>query len=125
MITTTLTFAARTAEVAALQVKKGKKEGKSGSQIAIDVIESIYDNSSEIVSSTPLAKSAGIVIHHGLNMSVEKIFDGTQTLRSTLKSSTGKSASYAVTAIAWTSTIISIFSDDPVSRANERGYVLK
>ena len=125
MVTATATLVARTTEVVALQKNKGKDEGKSASQITKDIFESIYDNSLEIVGLTPLTKSAGIAINHALSVSVEKVFGGTQSLKSTLKSPTGKSFSFGVTAIALISTLISVFSDDPVSRANERGYVLK
>ena len=125
MITATATLAAKATEVAVLQVKKGKSEGKSGSQIAKDTVESIYDNGSKIVGLTPVTKSAGIAFNHGLSAIVEKGFGGTQTLSATLKSTGGKVMPYAFVAIAWSHTIISAFSNDPVTRANARGYVLK
>ncbi len=58
MISATATLAAKTTEVAVLQVKKGKSEGKSGSQIAKDTMEYIYDNGSTIVGMTPLTKAS-------------------------------------------------------------------
>ena len=125
MITTTATLAARATEVAVLQNKKGRLEGKSGSQIAKDTMESIYDNGAKIIGLTPIIKSAGIAGNHAINVAVEKGFGGTQTLRDTLKSTGGKIFAYAMVAIAWTNTINSAFSNDPVSRANERGYILK
>lgn len=125
MITATATLAAKATEVAVLQVKKGKSEGKSGSQIAKDTVESIYDNGSKIVGLTPVTKSAGIAFNHGLSAYVEKGFGGTQTLSATLKSTGGKAIPYALVAMAWTNTIISAFSNDPEKRAIERGYVLK
>ena len=125
MITATATLAAKTTEVAVLQVKKGKSEGKSVSQIAKDTIESIYDNGLKIVGFTPLTKSMGIVFNHVLNANIESIFGGKQTLSATLKSTGAKVVPYAFAAIAWTYTIISAFSKHPETRANARGYVLK
>ena len=125
MITATLTLAAKATEVTVLQVKKGKTEGKSGNQIAKDTIESIYDNGSKIVGLTPVTKSAGIALNHSLFAIIEKDFGGKQTLGTTLKSPGGKLFPYTMAAIAWVNTINSIFSDDPVARANNRGYVLK
>ena len=125
MITTTATLAARTTEVAFLQAKKGKLDGKSGSQIVKDTVESIYDNGSKIVGLTPATKTAGIAVKHNVEASVKKIFGETQTLNGTLKSPSGKAISFFFVAIAWAQTIISAVSDDPVTRANERGYALK
>ena len=88
-------------------------------------MESIYDNGLKIVGLTPVTKSAGIAFNHGLNAMVEMDFGGKQTLSATLKSTGGKVMPYAFVAIAWTKTIISAFSNDPVTRANARGYVLK
>ena len=125
MITATATLAAKATEVTVLQVKKGKAEGKSGSQIAKDAVESIYNNGSKIVGLTPVTKSAGIVFNHSLSAIVENGFGGTQTLSATLKSPGGKAMPYAFVAIAWMRTIISALSNDPEARANARGYVLK
>jgi RHS repeat-associated protein len=125
MITTAATLAARATEVTVLQVKKGKSDEKNGSQIAKDTMESLYDNGSKIIGLTPLTKSAGIAFNHGLSSVVEKGFGGTQTLSATLKSTGGKVVPYVFVAIAWTHTIISAFSSDPVARTDQRGYVLK
>ena len=125
MITATATLAAKATEVAVLQAKKGKTEGKSGGQIAKDIVESIYDNGSKIVGLTPVIKSAGIAYNHSLSAIVENGFRGKQTLNATLKSKGGKGIPYTFVAIAWGHTIISTFSNDPVTRANARGYVLK
>ena len=125
MITTTATLAAKTTEVVVLQVKKGQAEGKNSSQVAKDAVESIYDNGSKIIGMTPFTKASGIAVNHSLNAVVEKGFGGTQTLNATLKSTGGKVIPYAFAAIAWTHTIISVASDDPVARANARGYVLR
>ena len=88
-------------------------------------MESIYDNGSKIVGLTPVTKSAGIAFNHGLYSSLEKAFEGTQTLTATLKSTGGKALSYGLAALACINTINSAFTDDPAARASARGYVLK
>ena len=125
MISATATLAARTTEVVALQVKKGKQEGKSTSQIVKDSFESVYDNGKRIVGFTPATKGASITFNHLMSKSVSKIFDETVTIRQTLKSTGGKVIPYAFAALAWVRTGVSIFSDDPVKRASQRGYTLK
>ncbi len=125
MITATATLAARTTEVAVLQAKKGKMEGKSGSEIAKDTMESIYDNGGKIVGYTPYTKSVGIGANHLLRANVESIFGGKQTLSATLGATGGKVVPYAFVAFAWGRTAVSAFSKDPVARAEERGYMLK
>ena len=125
MISATATLAARATEVTVLQIKKGRAEGKSGRQIAKDAVESVYDNGAKIIGLTPITKSAGIAFTHTLNAHVEKIFDGTQTFSATLKSTGGKVLPYSFVALAWIQTAVSAFSNNPVERANQRGYVLK
>lgn len=125
MITASATLAARATEVAALQIKKGKEKGKSGGQIFKDTVESIYDNGSKIIGTTPATKGTGIAFNHWLYSIVENGFGGKQTLSMTLKESGGKFLSYGSVAVAWIKTIRSIIHDNPVTRANERGYVLK
>lgn len=88
-------------------------------------MESIYDNGSTIVGMTPLTKAASVGANHYLKASVASIFGEEQTLRTTLKSTGGKTVPYAFVAYAWGQTMISAFSEDPVARANERGYLLK
>ena len=58
-------------------------------------------------------------------LKVSEIFGETTTLRSTLSATGGKVVPYALAAYAWRKTTISIFSDDPVKRAEQRGYTLK
>ena len=125
MITGTATLAAKATEVTVLQVKKGKSERKSCGQIAKDSKESLYDNGAKIIGLTPVTKSAGIAFNHYLNSNIEEMFGETQTLSSTLKSTGGKVLPYAFVALAWTHAAISAFSNNPIERAIERGYVLK
>ena len=154
-ISAAVTIAARATEVAVLQVKKskntsqntgGKTSGnnsnnsgnspggvgsvgsntqKSNGQVAVDVIESLFDNGLQIIGITPFTKAGSIGFNHILNQQVSEIFGETTTLKSTLSATGGKVVPYAFAAYAWCNTTISIFSDDPVQRAEQRGYTLK
>ena len=151
-ISAAVTIAARATEVAVLQVKKsknstqntgGKTSGnnssnggngsggggsntqKSNGQVAVDVTEALFDNGVQIMGITPYTKAGSIGFNHILNQQVSKIFGETTTLRSTLSATGGKVVPYAFAAYAWCKTTISIFSDDPVQRAEQRGYTLK
>ena len=151
-ISAAVTIAARATEVAVLQVKKskntsqntgGKTSGntntnsgnspggggsntqKSNGQVAVDVTESLFDNGLQIIGITPFTKAGSIGFNHILNQQVSGIFDETIALRSTLSATGGKVVPYAFAAYAWCKTTISIFSDDPVQRAEQRGYTLK
>lgn len=151
-ISAAVTIAARATEVAVLQVKKsknstqntgGKTSGnnssnggngsggggsntqKSNEQVAVDVTEALFDNGVQIMGITPYTKAGSIGFNHILNQQVSKIFGETTTLRSTLSATGGKVVPYAFAAYAWCKTTISIFSDDPVQRAEQRGYTLK
>ena len=124
MISATATLAARTTEVAVLQVKKGKLEGKNNTEIAKDTMESICYNGDKIIRYTPATKTVGIGIKHYLYANVESIFGGHQALSTTLKMPSGKIVPYVFVAMAWGHTAISAFNEDPLARAEERGYVL-
>ena len=151
-ISAAVTIAARATEVAVLQVKKsknasqntgGKTSGntsknsgnspggggsstqKSNGQVAVDVTESLFDNGLQIIGITPFTKAGSIGFNHILNQQVSEIFGETATLRFTLSATGGKVVPYAFAAYAWCKTTISIFSDDPVQRAEQRGYTLK
>ena len=125
MISASVTMAARATEVGILQGRKSAKEGRTSGKIATDVVEAIFDNGSKIVGLTPVTKSAGIALKHGISADIEKSFGGTQALSTTLKSTGGKVMPYAFAAVAWVHTIVSAFSKDPVERAKSRGYHLK
>ena len=66
-ITAALTVAARTTEVAILQARKSSSENKNGGEIAIDVVEAIYDNGQDIVGKLPYTKSAGVGFNYTKN----------------------------------------------------------
>ena len=147
-ISAAVTIAARATEVAALQIKKsrnsfrntggktggnnnrknsggGNKSRKSSGQVAADVAESLFDNGRRIIGITPYTKAGGIGVNHALNRQVSEIFGEKATLNSTLSANGGKVVPYASAAFAWCRTIISIFSDDPLERAEQRRYTLK
>ena len=151
-ISAAITIAARATEVSILQVRKSKSSAQNADektggntnsnnrnshsgrgsdtrkrkkQVATDVTESLFDNGLQIIGITPFTKAGSIGFKHVLNQQVSKIFGKTTTLSSTLAATGGKVVPYAFAAYAWCNTIISIFSDDPVNRAEQRGYTLK
>ena len=73
MISATVTMAARATEVGILQGRKSAKEGRTSGKIATDVVEAIFDNGSKIIGLTPVTKSAGIALKHGLSADIEKL----------------------------------------------------
>ena len=125
MITATATYAARAAEIGILQVKKGKNDGDSNAKIAQDTMESLFDNGLKIIGFTPATKTASVTINHGFKKVVQNIFGKKQLLSTTLKSTGGKPIPYAFVALAWLYTIVSLFSQEPQKRADQRGYTLK
>ena len=130
-ITTTLTIAARATEVAALQTKKSISSEESSTQdikdkIALDVTEALYDNGLQIIGTTAVTKSGAVAFDYALSKQFLKVFDETVTVSSVLSKPSNNAASqYFFAACAWVQTTISIFSDDPVQRAEERRYTLK
>ncbi len=104
----------------------GSSSGKkSGGEVVGDVFEALYDNGGTIIGITPAIKSITVGGQYVLDKQVAKIFAEKATLKSTLSSVGGKVIPYAFVAYAWGQTTISIFSDDPVQRAEDRGYKLK
>ncbi|MBP3336727.1 MAG: DNRLRE domain-containing protein [Ruminiclostridium sp.] len=152
-ISAAVTIAAKATEVAVLQVKKSKNSSqntgrkttgnnssnggngssggggsntqKSSGQVAVDVTEALFDNGLQIIGITPFTKAGSIGFNHILNQQVSEIFGETTTLSSTLSATGGKVVPYAFAVYAWCKTTISIFSDDPVQRSEQRGYTLK
>ena len=122
MITATSSIAARATEVTVLQIKKSSNEGYNGWQIANNCIDSVYSNGGKIMS--PIGtKTVFTVGSYGLSVLKNK---GTSLgLNTFLKSSRNKILPYGATLYAWWETARSIFSRDPVARANRRGYFLK
>lgn len=93
--------------------------------MTVDVTESLFDNGLQITGITPFTKAGSIGFNHILNRQVSGIFGETTTLNSTLSATGGKVVPYAFAAYAWCRTTISVFSDDPVQRTEQRGYTLK
>ena len=148
-ISAAVTIAARATEVAVLQAKKSKSSSKNavGSnnlnsggtssgrggnntnnsirQVGVGVTESLFDNGLKIIGITPFTKAGSIGVNYILDKQISKMFGETATLHSTLSATGGKVFPYLFAASAWCQTTISIFSDDPVERAEQRGYTLK
>ena len=128
MISTTATLAAKATEVTVLQIKKGRDEGDSATQIIKDSFESIYDNGAEIATSTLISKSAGIVANHTALTAVSKGLGLSNTVVDTLKFSSGifgKVSASLGAALAWGQAIYASFVEDPDAYAKSRGYTLQ
>ena len=121
MISGTLIWAARTTEVIGLQVKKGKQEGKSSSQIIKNTFEAVYDNKWKIIGYVPITKLGGVA---GKWLK-KKLIKTKIAQTSKIKSIGGKLMPYAFAILAWGNTLYSLFSDNPIQRAKQKGYVLK
>ena len=101
-------------------------ERKSGGQVVTDVVDAVFDNGLKILSP-----SATKVITTGASFIKDDLFNN-PVLNSDFSGFMAGSASklsmataYGFSAFAWIQTTISIFSDDPVHRAEQRGYKLK
>ncbi len=139
MISTAVTMLAKATEVSALQIKKGIDEGKSGEQIAKDTISSVYNNGEQIIGMLPLTKSAGVLYNDIVNVNsahinnsslISKItnstrFNGKYSFYDTLGSKGGIMISAITTGWNVSNAVVSIISDNPIARAEERGYRLK
>ena len=146
------TIAARATEVAILQVKKSKNSSqnsseensgnfnlnsgnssgdgdsntpKSNTEVAIDVIESLFDNGFQIIGPTLCTKSGSIAFEHALNIQYFKIFGETATFNASLSGHKGIFAAIVFNGYAWYNTTMAILSEDPVERAEKRWYKLK
>ena len=134
-----------------LQGKKSASEGKDTSQVATDIIESVFDNGVGTVAKTTVTKTAGYATgFYSQSSSFQDVMklqtmDGynLKTLAGaatheianrftdlkycvSAKASTGSMLmSYGFAGLNVANTVISIFADDPVQRATSRGYTLK
>ena len=86
------------------------------------MVNAFWDNGAEIVKSTPFTKSAGILITHGRNK-IRAGYNSKHTLKNTLTSSGGKAIAFIFYEIY--NVLSSLLTDDPISRAEERGYLLQ
>lgn len=124
MISTAVTMAARATEVSALQIKKGIDDGKNAEQIAKDTVSSIYNNGAKIIGILPVTKPIGVLYNVAKSPNPGQ-FVGQYTLYDALGSTGGKLLPALATAWNVSNMMASFVTNDPVSRAEERGYRLK
>lgn len=97
-------------------------EGKSGWEIANNCINSLYNNGGKILSSAFTKSATTSAAYVATDFIKHKVVP--LSVNSYLRSAGGKILPYALVAWSWGQTIHSIFRDDPIARANERGYNL-
>ncbi len=120
-----ITIAAKATEVASLQIDKSRKENKASSEVAIDVIESTFDNGIKILSPC-LTKTVTTNISFAkyellYNPVLNSDYIGFMKKK---VSASGKKIPYLFAMWAWYQTLVSIAHEDPEKRAKERGYTL-
>ena len=123
MITATVTIMAKTTEVTTLQVKKSLADGDSGWQIANDCIDSVFSNGAKIMTPTLTKTVTTYATYIGTNITKHNVIP--IKFNTFLKSTGGKLVPYGFATYAWIQTIYSIFCDDTITRASQRGYKLK
>ena len=152
-ITSAITIAAKTTEVAVLQGKKSKQDGDSFVDTVDDIVNSIWNNSAEIVGVLPVTKTLGyaagfysqsIPFQESLDVMRAEGFSfkgfmtsaggeiidrfSTNGVKYYMSSPASKSSmvmSYASAAYNVGNTAYSWFVKDPVKRAMQRGYSLR
>ena len=152
-ITSAITIAAKTTEVAVLQAKKSKQDGDSFVDTVDDIVNSIYDNADKELGSVLLTKTAGYAggfysqsvpfqesldVMRAEGFSVKgfitsaggEIIDrfSVNGLKYYMASPASKSSiviSYAFAAYNVGNTFYSWVVHDPVKRAAQRGYSLR
>lgn len=155
-ISAAITMVSRTAEVAILQGRKSAQDGDSGGDIFSDIVDSIFDNRTNIFSVPTLTKSvtSGVVPYvvsgftkgswtnfpgamRYLNEPAfsNKVTGGAAGLASKIPGIGGVASkvvrnapgvvAYFFAANEVRHLIYSIFSDDPVERAQSRRYTLR
>ena len=124
MITFSANVTLRSIEVAALQYKKSTNDGKSGWQIAENILSSSYNNIGRILSpagTKTLTTFTGYSMHRGYFQAKQLSFNAYMGAYS----SWGAYAlSYAFLLPAVYNAYLSITTNDPVRRAHERGFSL-
>ena len=88
------------------------------------MVNTLWDNGVEIVKSTPFTKSAGILITHVRNK-IRAGYNSKHTLKNTLTSLGGKAIAFIFLTYEIYNVLSSLLTDDPISRAEERGYLLQ
>lgn len=124
MVSGTLTIAAKTTEVTALQIKKSLREGLTGWQTANNAISAVFDNGVKVAGMSSLTKvGTTSASYMYADLSKHKVIP--LSGKTFLQAHTNPVTSYIFVAYAWYETVSSIISSDPVMRANERGYLLR
>ena len=149
-ISAAITFAARTAEVTSLQIKKSRNDGDSTDEVISDVVDAIFGNGAKIIGGTPITKSLGFAsgVYSQSNIFVQtmqlikvdgfnlKNFVGTSlysvgerlknigTYMKMPTSVSGYIIAYGFAAWSVGDAIYSASVNDPDKRAKERGYRL-
>ncbi len=150
-ISSAITIAAKTTEVAALQIKKSKQDGDSAQDIVGDVIDSIFDNGASEIGLLPITKTAGYLsgffnqsmpFQDTLELMKLDGFNARNFMSSaggemlyrlknpmeflSMSASTYSSIlSYGFAAYNVGNAIYSCFTNDPVKRAKQRNYTLR
>jgi hypothetical protein len=149
-ISSAITLAAKATEVASLQIKKSVSEGDTSGEIFSDTVDAIFGNGLKIIGLTPLTKTAGfasgiysqsniftqtwnLMKVDGFNMknfvggssySLGERFRNIGTYMKMPTSKLGYLIAYGFAAWEVGNTIYSIFDNDPIARAKQRGYNL-
>ena len=124
MITGTATIAAKATEVTALQVKKSASEGLSSAQIVNNSFDAVFGNAGKIAVFPFVMKgiaTTGSYLYKDLFKQKVLPLKPSDFLRS----KSNPAISYLLAGNAWRETVISIFSKNPIARANHRGYILR
>ncbi len=150
VITSAITFAAKTAEVASLQIKKSINDGDSSQEIFSDTIDAIFGNTKYIIGSTPVTKAVGFAtgfytqsnIFANLRtlmkidgFSYSNLFKGSfvalkdhiKNFKTNMKMPTGKLGyimAYGFAAITTVRAVVSLCSNDPEERAKKKKIIL-
>ena len=151
VISSAITIGAKAVEVAALQGKKSAKEEKKKEQIVSDVVDSVFDNGGKIIGTIPVTKTVGYATGFysqsstfqdvvqlqkldGFNLktiagaAAYEVGNRFTDLKYCISANANKGSmvlSYGFAAINVWNSLISIFSDNPDERANNRGYKLR
>ena len=123
MVTTTLTMTAKVTEVTSLQIKKSINDGDNRWQIANDSLDTVFSNGVKIITPffTKVATTSATYI--ATDIMKHKVIP--LEFNAFLGSTRNKIIPYGFAVFAWGHTAYSVFCDDPISRANQRGYSLK
>ena len=121
-ISSTATVAARTTEVVTLQTRKSVSEQRTTWQIVDDNINSVFSNGGSIIAPMATKAATTSVSYLYKDMSQYKVTG--LSFNNYMRLPGGHKIPYIFSGYAWFQTINSIGSDNPIARAEERGYTL-